>query len=91
MTTNIISSSSELSVADVARKMTEDRKSTSSIIRYIASEMSKTKEGLSFQEINNLTYNFIKKEVPLLKTKHGGEIRYQHVRGVMITPLMNNK
>ena len=62
----------------IVKHISNNKMSTSAIIRYVASQFEGT-----FQEKNNKTYNFIKKHLPNVTTKHGGEIRYQHVRGVM--------
>jgi len=61
--------------------VTNNKMSTSAIIRYVAASVKS--EGDTFASVNNKTYNFIKKHLPQVTTKSGGEIRYQHVRGVM--------
>lgn len=63
----------------IINHINNNKMSTSSIIRYINAQFEGT-----FQEKNNKTYNFIKKYLPNVTTKNGGEIRYQHVRGVMV-------
>jgi hypothetical protein len=73
---------SNINKDSIINHINNNKMSTSAIIRYVASHF----EG-SFQEVNNQTYNFIKKNLPNVTTKNGGEIRYQHVRGVMITPI----
>ena len=62
----------------IVQHINSNKMTTSAIIRYIAASFEGT-----FQEKNNKTYNFIKKNLPNVTTKNGGEIRYQHVRGVM--------
>src|SRR5690606_14429407 len=69
--------------------VTKNKMSTSAIIRYVAASL-KTDDD-TFQSVNNKTYNFIKKHLPQVTTKSGGEIRYQHVRGVMSQILTGSK
>jgi hypothetical protein len=66
---------------------TNKNMSTSAVIRYVASVLKAEKPDHTFQSLNAATYNFIKSNLPSVRTKTDGEIRYQHVRGVMITPI----
>jgi hypothetical protein len=67
--------------------VTNNKMSTSAVIRYVASSLKAEKPDHTFQSLNGATYNFLKKHLPNVTTKSGGEIRYQHVRGVMVTPV----
>lgn len=75
----------------IQKHVATNKMSTSAVIRYVASQMKHDNPDASWQAINGLTYNFIKAHLPTVTTKNGGEIRYQHVRGVMTQILTSNQ
>lgn len=74
----------------IQKHVLANKMSTSAVIRYVAAQMKGDNADASWQDINRLTYNFIKSHLPTVTTKSGGEIRYQHVRGVM-TQILTSK
>lgn len=74
----------------IAKHVLSNKMSTSAVIRYVAAQMKHDNPDATWQAINGLTYNFIKKNLPSVTTKAGSEIRYQHVRGVM-TQILTSK